>query len=161
MKMGKASKQAIKKMNDSMCQLNKVASEAMLEVGVSSATDVTGFGLLGHALEMVEASDISMMIDVHNVPVIEETIDLAKKKFLPGGTMKNFEFVKPKVEYAPGVSTEMQMVLCDAQTSGGLLIAVPKERSNKLLNLLHERDVVYARVIGSVVEQKHKKIFVR
>ena len=160
-KVRKAPVEAIRKINDSMCQLNKTACEVMLEVGVSSATDVTGFGLLGHALEMAEASDVSMTIGAHQVPIIEEALDLAKKKLIPGGSIKNFEFVKPNVEYAQDLSTEMQMLLCDAQTSGGLLIAVPEERSHKLLNLLHEKGVVSARIIGTVFEKKQKEIFVK
>lgn len=160
MKTGEASMGAIRKINDSMCQLNKTASEAMLEIGVSSATDVTGFGLLGHALEMAEASNVSMMILAHRVPIFKEALGLAKKKFLPGGSIKNFEFVKPKVEYAQDINAEMQMLLCDAQTSGGLLIAVPDKQSDKLLKLLRKKGAASAQIIGKVVESKEKRIFV-
>ena len=160
LKMGKASDDAIKKINQNMSQLNKAACDAMLEIGVSSATDITGFGLLGHALEMAEASRVSMTIDVHQVPIIEEALTLAKQKLFPGGSVKNFEFVKPKVKYAEGIGSEMQMLLCDAQTSGGLLLAVPDEKSEKLLKLLHDRGVTSAHIIGAVCDEQHKKIVV-
>jgi selenide,water dikinase len=160
LKMGKASDDAIKEINQNMSQLNKSACEAMLEIGVSSATDITGFGLLGHALEMAEASHVSMVIDAYRVPIIEEALLLAKQKLFPGGSVKNFEFVKPQVQYAQGVDNEMQMLLCDAQTSGGLLLAVPEEKSAKLLNLLHERGVVSAQIIGAVGDEQHTKIVI-
>jgi selenide,water dikinase len=160
LKMGKASDDAIKKINQNMSQLNKTACEAMLEIGVSSATDITGFGLLGHALEMAEASRVSMVVDVRRVPIIGEALTLAKQKLFPGGSVKNFEFVKPKVKYAEGIDSEMQMLLCDAQTSGGLLLAIPEEKSEKLLKLLHERGVMQAEIIGAVCDEHHKKIVV-
>jgi selenide,water dikinase len=160
LKMGKASADAIKKINHHMSQLNKNACEAMIEIGISSATDITGFGLLGHALEMAEASRVSMVIDAYRVPVIKEAFTLAKQKLFPGGSVKNFEFVKPKVKYAEGIDSEMQLLLCDAQTSGGLLLAVPDEKSEQLLNLLHERGVMQAEIIGAVCDEQYKKIII-
>jgi selenide,water dikinase len=159
LKMGKASVDAIKKINQNMSQLNKIACETMLEVGVSSATDVTGFGLLGHALEMAEASNVSMTIYANQVPIIEETLDYAKQKLFPGGTIKNFEFVKPRVSFTQNIASELQMILCDAQTSGGLLIAVSDRRSSELLSLLIKKGVTSACLIGKVVEPRQKKIY--
>lgn len=152
--------EAIKKINDSMCQLNKNACDAMLKVGVSSATDITGFGLLGHALEMTEASNVSMIIDASQVPVIKETLDLAKMSLFPSGSIMNFEFVKPNAQFAENISRELQLLLCDAQTSGGLLISVPKERSETLISLLVEKGVTSAGTIGEIIEPKQRRIYV-
>jgi len=152
--------EAIKKINDYMCQLNKEACNAMLEVGVSSATDITGFGLLGHVLEMAESSDVSMRINAQQVPLIEGILDLAKMSLFPVGSIKNFEYVKPKVKFARNINQELQMLLCDAQTSGGLLISVPKEQSDILLRLLVEKGVTSACIIGEVMEKKQRRIYV-
>ena len=160
LKANRAPVEAVEKINKYMCQLNRDACEAMIEIGVSSATDITGFGLLGHVLEMAEFSNVSMIINAHQVPIIEEAFDLAKKIQFPGGSIKNFEFVKPKTKFAPEVSIELQKLLCDAQTSGGLLIAVPKERSKRLLNLLINKGVASTKIIGKVVEPKEKRIYV-
>ncbi len=152
--------EAIEKVNDYMCQLNKNACDAMLKIGVSSATDITGFGLLGHALEMAEASNVSMVINTSKVPLIEETLDLAKMSLFPSGSMMNFEFVKTKVQFAHNINSELKMLLCDAQTSGGLLISVPKERSEFLLNSLIEKGITSARIIGEIIEPKERRIYI-
>jgi selenide,water dikinase len=132
----------------------------MVEVGVSSATDITGFGLLGHAWEMAQFSNVSMVIYGDQVSVIEEAFELAKASLFPSGSVMNFEFVKPKVNFSRNISAELQMLLCDAQTSGGLLIAVPEERCGTLLNLLHTRSVTSACIIGKVIEPKERRIYV-
>jgi selenophosphate synthase len=101
-----------------------------------------------------------MRIDAHHVPIIEEALTLALQNLFPGGSVKNFEFVKPKVKYADGIGSDIQMILCDAQTSGGLLLAVPDEKSEKLLKLLHERGVTSAQIIGAVGDEQRTKIVV-
>lgn len=160
LKANLASGEAIEKINYFMTQLNNLACEAMVKVGVSSATDITGFGLLGHAWEMAEFSNVSMKIYAHQVPIIEEASELAKMSLFPAGSVKNFEFVKPKVNFAENVNQELQMLLCDAQTSGGLFISVPKEKSNNLLELLFEKGVSSAHIIGEVVDKKDRRIYV-
>lgn len=160
LKADHASLKAIEKANFYMCQLNRMACETMVEVGVSSATDITGFGLLGHAWEMAQFSNVSMVIYGDQVSVIEEAFELAKASLFPSGSVMNFEFVKPKANFSQNISTELQMLLCDAQTSGGLLIAVPEERCETLLNLLHTKSVTSARIIGDVIEPKERRIYV-
>jgi len=160
LKAGFAPPRAVEEINYFMTQLNRNACDAMVEVGVSSATDITGFGLLGHALQMTEFSDVSMVIDSTEVPIIDEARELAKMSLFPAGSVKNFEFVKPKVNFAENVTQELQMLLCDAQTSGGLFISVPKEKSNNLLKLLFEKGVTSAHIIGEVVDKREKMIYV-
>jgi len=151
---------AIKRINDNMCQLNDKACDAMLEVGVSSATDITGFGLLGHTFEMAEASNVSITINASQVPVIEETLDLAKMSLFPSGSIMNYEFVKTKAQFTHNVDSNVRLLLCDAQTSGGLLISVPEERSEILLNLLIMKGITSACIIGEVINEKERRIYV-
>jgi selenide,water dikinase len=133
-----------------MCQLNKTAMEKMLSVGVNSATDITGFGLLGHALEMAKASRVDFHIYCHKVPMIEGAIPLAKEGLFPNGSVKNFLYLKEKVYFSSGVSQEWQMLLCDAQTSGGLLIAVSDSKAERLLKGLKEAGLRASAIIGEV-----------
>jgi selenide,water dikinase len=131
-----------------MTALNRAASEAMLEVGVSACTDVTGFGLLGHLHIALEGSAASAVIDASSVPLLEGTVDLAEAGMIPSGTRENHAFVADSVEWGELDETE-QLVLADAQTSGGLLIAVPGDRLDALERALRERGVEAA-VIGEV-----------
>ena len=131
-----------------MRQLNRAAAESMYEVGVSAATDVTGFGLLGHLREMAAASGLDCEVDATSVPVIEPARELAAADVVPGGTLDNLAHVSPHVDFAPGLSRVEKLLLADAQTSGGLLIAVPEERCDALLASLREKGVTEARRIG-------------
>jgi len=160
LKANLAPAEAVKKINHNMCQLNKDACAAMLEVGASSATDITGFGLLGHTLQMAEFSNVSIKIRANQVPIIDEAFNLAKQNLFPTGSVKNFEFVKPKVHFAKNISREMKMLLCDAQTSGGLLISVSEEGSKILLKLLANKGINSAYLIGDVIELNKRRIYV-
>lgn len=160
MKSDMAPANAVEQANYYMCQLNKKVCEAMVEVGVLSATDITGFGLLGHAFEMAEFSNVSIIVYGGKVPIIKEAFDLAKMSLFPGGSVKNFEFVKSNVEFSHNIDSELQLLLCDAQTSGGLLISVPEERTQGLLKSLHEKGVNSACTIGEVVRKQERRIYV-
>jgi len=134
-----------------MAALNRGAAEAMLEVGVSAATDVTGFGLLGHLHEMTRAAGVRAHIHADAVPVLEETWALVRAGAVPGGTQRNREAVAHAVLW-DGVSEDAQVILCDAQTSGGLLIAVPEARLEQLRAALRRREVSVVAVIGEITE---------
>jgi selenide,water dikinase len=105
-----------------MTTLNAAASQAMLEAGAEAATDVTGFGLLGHLRELLLASGVAASIDASAVPTLPSVLDLARTGSVAGGTRRNHEFVRRAVEWGDLTEPE-QLVLADAQTSGGLLIA--------------------------------------
>jgi len=139
-KRGEATESQIRRAVELMTTLNRDASEAMVEVGVSAATDVTGFGLLGHLHIALEASGAAARIDVPAVPLLEGTLDLAERSVVPSGTHSNRLFVAPHVEWGDLPKAE-QLVLADAQTSGGLLISVPEERAKDLDRALRERGV--------------------
>ena len=133
-----------------MTTLNRAASEVMTEVGVAAATDVTGFGLMGHLRQMLDGR-VSARLSAGSIPVLPEAFDLAASGVLPGGSKRNRESDGPLVD-ARGLSDERLAVLFDAQTSGGLLIAVPADRTPVLMNALGARGVDDATVIGSLIE---------
>jgi cysteine desulfurase len=134
---------------DVMATLNRAAADAMLSVGVSACTDVTGFGLLGHLSEMAEGSGIDVTLSVAQVPVLTAAWDLVAAGAVPGGTLNNLSYVGARATFSSGVTREAQLVLADAQTSGGLLISVPQQRADSLLAELESRGVAAAARIGS------------
>jgi selenide, water dikinase len=130
-----------------MATLNKSAGEVLAASGaVSALTDVTGFGLLGHAWEMAEGSGATLRIDAARVPVLDGVRDLAEKDVLPGGSKANLDWVKPNVRFGPMVDRVTQLILADAQTNGGLLAAVRPERLAAILALLADAGVAAAHI---------------
>ena len=110
-----------------MTLLNSAASELASMVGVRAATDITGFGLIGHGIEMAEASDVDLEINLGQVPFLSGAREYAEMGTFPGGTIDNQRFFRDRVEFAEGITKPEQRLLFDAQTSGGLLMAVPNE----------------------------------
>jgi selenide, water dikinase len=155
------SEKTIEKVVRAMSTLNKSASEVMVEVGANACTDITGFGLLGHLLEMVSASHASAKISFTKTPFFEEAFKLAGDGVIPGGTKKNLEFVKDKIAWKNGFSEEEKLLLADAQTSGGLLISTPKDKADEMLKKLSEKEgVLTASLIGEISNEEKKKITV-
>jgi len=159
-KRKRASPEVISKVTEVMAALNKGAAEAMLEVEVDACTDVTGFGLLGHLWEMTNASGVGATVRLKEIPVMAETWELAKEGIVPGGSYANHQFLEGKVIWED-ISQEEQLVLSDAQTSGGLLIAVRPECSEDLLQRLRERKALAAAVIGEITTDDPPHIRVR
>jgi selenide, water dikinase len=137
----------------SMTVLNDGASRAALRVGVSAATDVTGFGLVGHLTSMLEASKVAAEIAFDALPILPHARNLASRGVVPGGTERNLEAAE-KVEWAADLGTADRYLCVDAQTSGGLLLAVPPENETALLAALGEEHTPVAAVIGRVVAGK-------
>ena len=141
---------------DSMVLLNRAASEAMVAVGVSAATDVTGFGLLGHLGSLLRASSaasgksLGARIDWHRVPLLDGALDFAEQGVCPGGSKRNLAYAAPNTRFSSDIAPHLQLMLADAQTSGGLLIAVAPERLDALLFALAQADVAVRAVIGEV-----------
>ena len=135
----------------SMELLNRTASESMLRVGVSACTDVTGFGLIGHAYEMASGSAVAMRILSSQLPKFDIALELASEGILPEGMYKNREFFDQFVRFADGVSDEFKDVVFDPQTSGGLLISVPESKSRDLLEELHSRGLEHSSIIGDII----------
>jgi cysteine desulfurase NifS/selenium donor protein len=152
--------ESILELKNTMIELNRNASEAMIEAGVSSCTDITGFGLLGHLLEMMNASNTSAEIEIHKILLLNNVLELASSGVIPGGTKDNYEHTLNDVKYSKEISELRKLILNDAQTSGGLLISVPESKHKSLLKLLQERNVQTAAVIGSVTDNKDFRIIV-
>ncbi len=131
---------------DTMTELNRTAAEAMVEVGVRGATDVTGFGLLGHLRSLARASGVAARIHADEVPLIEGARALAEAGHVPGGTKRNSRDLDPDLDLGPEVDPVTRLLLCDAQTSGGLLMAVPPGRWEDLAGRLLDRTTVLARI---------------
>ena len=144
-----------------MSTLNKNASEVMMEVGVNSCTDITGFGLMGHLMSMMKASSCTANINSNDIPVIEGTWDLLKEGILPGGTMRNKDSVESGIQWHNNLSEESKLLLCDAQTSGGLLISVSEDKTDELLNKLIENGVKSSALIGTIKAQESAFIEVK
>ncbi|SMO49580.1 selenophosphate synthase [Melghirimyces algeriensis] len=152
-KRDQVTKEEIHRVTQVMSTLNKAAAESLSEMDVHACTDVTGFGLLGHAFEMCLGKPIGLEIDAHAVPILPRTEELVAQGIVPGGTQANIRYLKDHLIIKDGVSSFMQTILCDAVTSGGLLFAIPKEQAEKALDLLHQNQVNDARIIGQVTER--------
>ncbi len=158
-----ADSQAQRRLYQVMSALNDKASQAMLEVGAHACTDITGFGFLGHLMEMAEASGVSLEVHAGQIPVIEGALEYAQMGLIPGGLRRNQDFLAGKVE-ATDVDQSVLEVMFDPQTSGGLLIAVAPDRADDLVGRLraaavdangeHDRDAAVsltASVVGRAV----------
>ncbi len=144
-----------------MATLNREAAEAMQQTGVHACTDVTGFGLLGHLLEMLKASGCSAELEFSQIPFLNGAVDLAATGIIPGGTKDNFSYTEPFVLYDKTLSESQKLILNDAQTSGGLLIAVSAEKAEKLTGLLREKKAPARALIGRVVPDSPGKILIK
>ena len=134
----------------SMTALNREAATAMKRVGVRAATDVTGYGLLGHLSNLLLQSGVAAEIVAENVPVLPEVSELISAGHIPGGTRRNLEDLEDRVEFGDQNET-IRLILADAQTSGGLLISVPEDRAEELMELLEAAGPVAA-MIGRVTD---------
>lgn len=137
----------LNKVMNVMATLNKTAAETMQKYDVHACTDVTGFGLLGHASEMAKGSDVGLIVEQSSVPVLQGTRELADQGIVPGGSKANHKWLSDCVKYEAGIDEVDQWILCDAVTSGGLLIAVNENDASRLLDDLLSQDVE-ASIIG-------------
>ncbi len=131
---------------DSMLQLNRHPSHLAIEAGVHACTDVTGFGLLGHAEEIAQASGARLVIDASKVPALPGALEYAREGLVAGGAGRNRQGVEGKVSLADGLPDELDELLFDPQTSGGLLLAVPAERADELARALQDDGFTGARI---------------
>ncbi len=142
-----------------MTTLNKIGKDAMMKVGVNSCTDVTGFGLIGHALEMALGSDVTIKIFSNKVPILESAKEYAKMGLIPEGAYKNKSFVNDRAYINKNIKEEIKDILFDPQTSGGLLISVDKAKAEMLIKELENNPVDYA-IIGEVISKGKYPIIV-
>ena len=159
--LGKAFPFNLQEISLSMAELNKTASEVMVEMGVRCATDVTGFGLLGHLAEMVVQSGVSVELQVETVPVFGDVLMFVEQELISGAVERNREFASQYVRKNESVSPIWESVLYDPQTSGGLLMAASEDKIDRLLSRLKIKGVEKATVIGKVNDRSKGEIILK
>lgn len=145
---------------DVMADLNAAACAAMLEVGAHAATDITGFGLLGHAFEMASASNTTIELFADKVPLLDDTLRLAREGIITRACRSNLDYLKPHID-TTNIDETMIKILGDAQTSGGLLIAVAEAQADQLMERLRALGTRASAVVGKVGEFRERSIRVR
>ena len=136
----------------SMKTLNRGASEAMTAAGANAATDVTGFGLLGHLHSMMKASGTAARVSRSAIPVLPGVLELLEKDVAPGGTHRNIESLEGHLVWDDGLPQTDRLLLCDPQTSGGMLISIAAEKCDLLIRNLVEQQTLHAAVVGEVTD---------
>ncbi len=159
--IGKASAESLNTISQSMAELNKIPAEIMVDMGVKTATDVTGFGLLGHLSEMAAQSKVTVDIFVDRVPVFDGVFDYIQQGMISGAIERNKEFASQYVTTTSGVSEERETVLYDPQTSGGLLIAIHPDGVEELVSRLKKKGIEHTSVIGKVVSKSDGQIILK
>jgi len=145
-----ADKSILDEFLESMSTLNKSAAEIMLKYNVSACTDVTGFGLAGHLIEMIGDSDYTITVNSANLPLLDGALENAAIGLIPGGLYRNRDYIGNRCSIDESVSREMADIIFDPQTSGGLIIAVPENEADMLLKEIIDSGNRWARIIGRV-----------
>lgn len=158
LKQGKLSDTARQQVVEVMATLNRAASRALEGLQVHALTDITGFGLLGHLIEMAEAAQLTARISASAVPVLEQAWPLAREGIFPGGATRNRQRVESKIQWSASVAEEARVVLTDPQTSGGLLIAIAESDVAQLFDRLAENGVRSANVVGNMAQRAETMI---
>ena len=144
-----------------MMTLNKTAADVLHGFEVHACTDVTGFGLLGHLREMSGGSGVDVELDHKALPLIDRAVELATGGTVPGGTLNNKAYVASHIDWDAGVSETMKILACDAQTSGGLLAAIPEQQAEATVAALKDAGLETAVVIGQFTTEGTGRIHVR
>ena len=141
-----------------MKTLNNIAQSTFKNFNITSCTDITGYGLLGHLNEMCSASSVSAQINFNQIPLMENVLTLAKKNIIPGGTKKNFNYVKNNVKFSASIDEVQKIILADAQTSGGLLFSCKEEDSKEVLKNINKESHFKSKIIGHFIKPQDKNI---
>jgi selenide,water dikinase len=144
---------------ESMKLLNKSGAEVMKKFSVTGATDITGFGLAGHAMKMARASNVSISIRMKSVPLIGSTLKLVNEGCIPGASFTNLDYVADETGFSEDLEYNLRMIAFDAQTSGGLLISVQSEKAEEMLSDLNSEGLSRAVIIGTVSARKEKLLY--
>lgn len=139
--------------------LNKSGSEVMKKHKIRGATDITGFGLAGHALKMAKASNVSLKINMKKVPLIGNSYHLVDEGCIPGASFRNLEYAEKDIDFASNLDYNLKMIAFDAQTSGGLMFSAPQDKVSIILKDLQTAGLVNSKVIGSVTVYQGKFIY--
>jgi selenide,water dikinase len=153
---GIAHNQNVEEAKRQMKLLNKSATEVMKKHNITGATDITGFGLAGHALKMAKASIVSVKLAMKQVPLIEQTYSLVDEGCIPGAAFRNLEYAENETLFAADLDYNLKMIAFDAQTSGGLLISAVANKADDIINDLHKAGLTSAAIIGEILDpQQH------
>jgi selenide,water dikinase len=158
-KMKMSSEEDVKLAKKLMRTLNFSGAEVMKKYNIKGATDVTGYGLAGHALKMARASKVTINLNMGKVPLIGDTYRLVDEGCIPGASFSNLDFVENDSHLIIDLNYNLKMIAMDAQTSGGLLMCVPPEVSKNVLSDLHKAGLSWSAVIGKVTEKKEKHLY--
>jgi selenide,water dikinase len=161
LKQGKASEAAVAAMVESMIALNRSAAEAMVDAGASGCTDITGYGLVGHGLEMADAAGVGFEIAFDCLPLLPEALDCILAGAVCGGTKRNREHYADRLAVDDGLDEAQVVLACDAQTSGGLLVSIAEDRADRFVRALRDRGVVAAADVGCVTAESPGRIRLR
>jgi len=145
---------------NNMIHLNDGAKIAMNNSKVNSCTDITGYGLLGHLLEMCLGSNVTAEVYYNNIPFINNTEKLAKDNIIPGGSRKNLNYVNSRTNFSNSILDYQKLMIADAQTSGGLLISVPEKYSKNLITNLKSQNCLTTAIVGIIARKKNQSIYV-
>ncbi|GGE52305.1 selenide, water dikinase [Pullulanibacillus camelliae] len=160
-KRDQSTPEQIATVTQTMALLNKTAGESLKMFSPHAVTDVTGFGLLGHAKEVAEGSGVTLQLDYDAVPILAGTEDLALADVVPGGSKKNLKWLADSVDFASRLQAHQRLILADAVTSGGLLVSLSPSEARAYVQTLHDKGIDQAAIIGQVVEQEKKWITVK
>ena len=144
-----------------MAILNRDASELMQETGVDACTDITGFGFLGHSVQLAESSQAGLEFHFDSIPYFPEVVEFSQQGLCPGGLFRNKDYYSCKVEFANELPQHMQDVLFDPQTSGGLLICLEPAKAELFVHRLHQAGVTDAAIIGEVLSEPKGKVILK
>ncbi len=155
-KMKMASEEDVNLAKKHMKTLNLSGAEVMKKYNIKGATDITGYGLAGHALKLAKASNVSIELNLNKISLIGNTFRLVDEGCIPGAAFRNLDFVENDSHLTTDLSYNLKMIAMDAQTSGGLLMCVPQEISEDVLSELHKAGLAQSAVIGKVIEKQEK-----
>jgi selenide,water dikinase len=157
-RLGLATVRDIDEAKRQMKLLNRSAALVMKKFNIRGATDITGFGLAGHALKLARASKVSVTIDMKQVPLIGETYRIIDEGCIPGAAFRNLDYAEADTSFQPGIDYNLKMLAFDAQTSGGLLICSPDDQGEQIVAELREAGLIDSSVIGYVTEPGDKLV---
>jgi selenide,water dikinase len=155
-RLGLAMEQDIDEAKRQMKLLNRSAAEVMKKFNIRGATDITGFGLAGHALKMARASKVSISLDLKQIPLIGDTYRLVDEGCIPGAAFRNLDYTETDTSFASGIDYNLKMIAFDAQTSGGLLMSVPEKIAGNVLSSLLAAGLAESSIIGHVTGKEDK-----
>jgi selenide, water dikinase len=158
-RLGLAGEHDVSEAKKYMKLLNRSGAEVMKKYNIRGATDITGYGLAGHALKMAKAGNVSIELNMRKVPLIANTYLIIDEGCIPGASFRNLEFVENDSHFADDLDYNLKMIACDAQTSGGLLMCVPEKSVKTILTDLNEAGLTSSAVIGKVIKKREKLLF--